>query len=74
MVLTEWDERGSYKVLECDCCGESVDTLYDAGDKQLCRECMLKENQSEFLGLYWGEIVEQYGDDYLEGFEEVEVD
>lgn len=29
-------------VLECDCCHEEVDELYEYGYEQLCRDCVLE--------------------------------
>lgn len=74
MVLTEWDERGSYKVLECDCCGESVDTLYEVNGDQLCRKCLLEETKDEFISVFWDDIVDTFADEYVEGFEDVEIE
>ena len=74
MVSTEYDERGSDKVLVCDCCDESVDTLYEANGKQLCRKCLLEECKDDFIAMCWTDICDSFGDDYIEGFDEVEVD
>ena len=31
-----------YKVVECDCCGEEVDRLFDVDGRQVCIECAKK--------------------------------
>lgn len=74
MINTEYDERGEYKVLECDCCEESVETLYEANGKQLCRKCLLKETKDDFIDTIWDEICDAFGNEYVKGFEEVNVE
>lgn len=35
-------EPMEYIELICDRCGEETDDLYELGDEQLCRDCLLK--------------------------------
>lgn len=74
MVYSEYDEKGEYRVVECDRCGATDKTLYDDEPEQLCMECYLKKYREDFVETYWDALVEEWGKDYLEGVERVEDD
>lgn len=74
MITSEWDETGEYTVALCDSCKEQKDTLYDVGGKHLCLNCLLERDKEEFIGAYWDDIVDQYGEDYAEAYDVVEID
>lgn len=74
MVYTEYDELGEYKVTECDRCGSTDKKLYDDSPEQLCLECLLKKYKDDFVKTYWDALVEEWGQEYVEGFEEIEND
>jgi hypothetical protein len=71
MVTTEYDENGEYVVFECDKCGSSETTLYE-DNEQLCLNCLLEKHKEEFIADLWDDIVDTWGRDWAEGFEEVE--
>ena len=73
-IYTEFDEQGEYRVAECDRCGATDKTLYDDSPEQLCMECYLKKYKEDFVNTFWDEIVEEFGEKYLEGVERVEDD
>lgn len=56
----------------CDDCGESDVTLYWDGKKTFCASCLAKKHWEEFTDCYCDEIIEEFADDYAEGFDVVD--
>lgn len=73
-VYSEYDEKGEYKVVECDRCNDQAEILYDDSPEQLCMKCLLEKHKEDFVNDFWNEIIEQFGKSWVEGYETVNVD
>ena len=56
----------------CDGCGESEVTLYIDGKKHYCASCLANAHREDFINALWDEILEEFADEYAEGYDVVD--
>ena len=69
-IVHDYSEETSYYA--CDNCGDMDSTLYIDGKKHYCAKCLVERNLDDFVRTYFDEMVEQYAEDYVQGYDVVE--